>query len=137
MTRTAKMAPRRVFTKREEARIGAHIRARGLRFEVFLPEGLADWLRARIEAGVYADVKEAAFLAFQDQQALSEHPKARRALLKEMLERRMAKTAGKGISINTFRRRHAAQLEKWASTPAPRERALPKASATARRRPKR
>jgi Arc/MetJ-type ribon-helix-helix transcriptional regulator len=98
-----------------------------LRFEVFLPEGLADWLRVQVEAGVYADVKEAAFLAFQDMQALSEHPKARRALLKEMLDRRIAKAAGKGISINTFRRRHAAQLERWASTPAPRERGLPRA----------
>lgn len=52
------------FTRAEERRTQAHIRARDMTFKVFLPESLASWLRKRIEAGVFDDPAEAAFLAF-------------------------------------------------------------------------
>jgi len=43
------------FTPEQWERIRAHIRARGMIFEVFLPEAQANWLRAKISAGVFAD----------------------------------------------------------------------------------
>ena len=73
------------FTAEEDARIAAHIRARGLTFEVFLPEGIADWLWQKLEAGVYKDPKEVAFIAFQDLMDLDRHPKVRAKLLKATL----------------------------------------------------
>lgn len=37
------------------------IRARGMTFEVFLPRAIANWLRGKIAAGVYANPAAAAF----------------------------------------------------------------------------
>jgi len=74
------------FTPEQLDRIKAHARARGMTFEVFLPEELADWLRFKIAAGMFKDPGEAAFVAFQDLQALDRHPDARRALLTAMIE---------------------------------------------------
>jgi hypothetical protein len=73
------------FTAEEDARITAHVRARGMTFEVFLPERLADWLWQKLEAGVYKDPKEAAFIAFQDLMELDRHPAVRAQLLEAML----------------------------------------------------
>ena len=109
------------FTPEEDARIRDHIRARGLTFEVFLPEGIADWLWQKLEAGVYKDPKEAAFIAFQDLMELDRHPAVRSQLLKAML----AASAGDprpGITIEEWRAKHDAKLREYASTepPAPR-----------------
>ena len=52
------------FTAEQWERIRAHIRARGMRFEVFLPEPLADQLLNKLAAGVFKDAPEAAFVAF-------------------------------------------------------------------------
>jgi hypothetical protein len=41
------------FTPEEQERIRGHIKARGMTFEVFLPESLADWLRATLAACVF------------------------------------------------------------------------------------
>jgi hypothetical protein len=41
------------FTTEQWERIRAHLRARGTTFEVFLPETQAEWLRAKIAAGVF------------------------------------------------------------------------------------
>jgi hypothetical protein len=40
------------FTPEESGRIRAHVRARGLTFEVFVPEALANWLREKLAARV-------------------------------------------------------------------------------------
>jgi hypothetical protein len=45
------------FTPEEQERIQAHIKARGMTFEVFLPESLANWLRAKLAEGVFSDAK--------------------------------------------------------------------------------
>ena len=66
------------FTPEERERIRANIKARGMTFEVFLPESLADWLREKIAAGVYQDPGEAAFIAFQDLMELDHHPRCER-----------------------------------------------------------
>jgi hypothetical protein len=74
------------FTPEEEERIRAHIKARGMTFEVFLPVNLADWLRAKIATGVYRDAREAAFVAFENLRDLDEHPKVGEQLLAAVLE---------------------------------------------------
>jgi len=109
------------FTPEEDARISAHIRARGLTFEVFLPEGIADWLWQQLEKGVYKDPGEAAFVAFQDLMELDRYPKVRTELLKSMLNA-SADDPRPGISIEAWRAKHEATLREYASTepPAPR-----------------
>lgn len=69
------------FTPEEEARIRQHIRERGMAFETFLPEGMADWLRAKLDAGIFESPREAAFIAFQQLIELDRHPEVKRQLL--------------------------------------------------------
>lgn len=106
------------FTVEEDARISAHIRARGLTFDVFLPEGIADWLWQKLEAGVYKDPKEAAFIAFQELMELDRHPKVRAQLLKAMLAA-SANDPRPGITAEEFRANHRATLNEYASTEPP------------------
>lgn len=109
------------FTPEEDARITAHVRARGLTFEVFLPEGIADWLWQKLEAGVYKDPAEAAFLAFQDLMELDRHPAVRAQLLETMVTA-AADDPRPGITIEDWRAKHQATLCEYASSepPAPR-----------------
>jgi len=115
------------FTPEEDARISAHIRARGLTFEVFLPEDMAEWLWQKLEAGVYTDPAEAAFLAFQDLMELDQHPKVRAELLKAILNA-AADDPRPGISIDEWRARHDAKLREYASTEPPAPRTWPLAT---------
>ena len=62
------------------------IRARGMTFEVFLPEAIATWLRGKIDAGVFKDPAEAAFVAFQQMRELDQHPSIRRELVKATID---------------------------------------------------
>jgi antitoxin HicB len=73
------------LTLEQRERIRANIRARGMTFEVFLPESLADWLHKKIAGGVYTDARDAAYLAFQDLRELDRHPEVRRELLAAMI----------------------------------------------------
>jgi hypothetical protein len=113
------------FTPEENARITAHIRARGLTFEVFLPERLADWLWQKLEAGVYKDPKEAAFIAFQDLMELDRHPAVRAQLLKAMVAA-AADDPRSGITIEEWRAKHQAKLREYASTEPPAPRTWPR-----------
>jgi hypothetical protein len=74
------------LTLEQRERIRANVRARGMTFEVFLPESLADWLRQKIADGVYTDARDAAYLAFQDLRELDRHPQVRRELLTAMIK---------------------------------------------------
>jgi antitoxin ParD1/3/4 len=58
----------------------------GLRFEAYLPPGLADWLLGLIEQGVFADPSEAVFVILGEHQDLEPHTDLRRELLKRTLE---------------------------------------------------
>jgi len=109
------------FTAAEDERIKAHIRARGLTFEVFLPETIANWLWQKLEAGVYKDPKEAAFIAFQDLMELDRHPAARTQLLKAQLNASAADPRP-GITMEEWQAKHDATLREYLSTepPAPR-----------------
>jgi|SRR5271163_3126331 len=106
------------FTPEEEERIRANIRARGMTFEMFLPEQLADWLRAKIDAGVFKDAREAAFLAFQDMQELDRHPEVRQELLKAMINASMDDPRP-GISTEEMRERLRARLSEYANSEPP------------------
>jgi hypothetical protein len=102
----------------EEERIRAHIRARGLSFQVFLLESLANWLREKIAAGVFKDPAEAAFIAFQDLEELDRHPKVRKALLEAMIQDALDDPRP-GISLDEWRAEHRARLHEYATTEPP------------------
>jgi Arc/MetJ-type ribon-helix-helix transcriptional regulator len=106
------------FTPEQQERIKAHTRARGMMFEVFLPEELADWLRSKIAAGIFENPGEAAFVAFQDLQALDRHPDARRALLTAMIEASI-NDSRPGIPAEEFREQFLAQMREDANTEPP------------------
>ena len=106
------------FTPEEEERIRAHVRARGMTFEVFLPETLSNWLREKIRAGVYKDPAEAAFVAFLDLEELDRHPQVRRQLLAAVIDDRL-KNFGERITIEQWRAQYTAKLREWARTDPP------------------
>ena len=73
-------------TPEEEERVRRKIRERGLTFEVFLPETMADWVKEKVAAGLFEDPAEAAFVAFQTFIDLHEHPEIQEQLLKAVIE---------------------------------------------------
>jgi antitoxin ParD1/3/4 len=113
------------FSRAEQRRIRAHLRARGLTFEVFLPESLANWLQKKIRTGVFQDPAEAAFVAFQDLVELDRHPKVREALLRAMLKA-AADDPRPAIPAEKVIARLRAQERRYARTPPPRPRPVPK-----------
>jgi antitoxin ParD1/3/4 len=108
------------FTPEQQERIRAHIRARGMTFEVFLPESIADWLRELLAAGVFENAGQAAFIAFQEMQELDRHPKVRQQLLKAMIKA-SEDDPGEGISMEELRAKHQAQLREYANTELPKK----------------
>lgn len=60
--------------------------AGGLRFEVFLPSGLAEWVLDLVAKGVFTDPSEAVFVMLQEQQDLEPHSDLRQEILKRSLE---------------------------------------------------
>lgn len=73
------------LTAEQEARLQRRIRERGLTFETFLPEGLADWLKGQIADGVYESPREAAFVAFTQLRDMHDHPEVQTQLLKAIV----------------------------------------------------
>lgn len=59
-----------------------HARAGGLRFEVYLPSDLADWMLGLVEAGVFTDPSEAVFVMLGEQHELESHADLRAELLR-------------------------------------------------------
>lgn len=58
----------------------------GLRFEAYLPPGLAEWLLGLIEHGVFADPSEAVFVILGEHRDLEPHADLRRELLSRLLQ---------------------------------------------------
>ncbi len=58
----------------------------GLRFEVFLPSGLAEWVLDFVERGVFTDPDEAAFVMLGEQKDIEPHADLREEILRRMLE---------------------------------------------------
>lgn len=65
---------------REQARKG------GLRFEAYLPPGLAEWLLDFVERGVFTDPSEAAFVILGEHKDLEPHADLRTEILRRSLE---------------------------------------------------
>ncbi len=57
----------------------------GLRFEVFLPPDLAEWILNLVERGVFIDPSEAVFVKLGEQRELEPHADLRQELLKRSL----------------------------------------------------
>ena len=57
-------------------------RAGGLRFEVYLPGSLAEWLLDQIERGVFIDPSEAVFVMLMEQRDLEPHTDLREEILR-------------------------------------------------------
>lgn len=58
----------------------------GLRFSVYLPPRLADWLLGLVEKGTFVDPSEAVFVMLQEAQELEPHHDLRRELLNRTLQ---------------------------------------------------
>ena len=106
------------FTPEQWERICAHIRARGMTIEVFLPEPLANWLRGKLAAGVFKGPGEAAFVAFQNMRELDRHPAVRKTLIKAMAKA-SADSPRQGISFEEWREQNQARLREYANTEPP------------------
>lgn len=60
--------------------------AGGLRFEVYLPPGLAEWVLDFVERGVFVDPSEAVFVILGEHQDLEPHDDLREEILRRSLE---------------------------------------------------
>jgi hypothetical protein len=58
----------------------------GLRFEVFLPPGLAEWVLDFVERGVFVDPSAAVFVILGEHQDLEPHGDLRTEILKRSLD---------------------------------------------------
>jgi antitoxin ParD1/3/4 len=58
----------------------------GLRFSVYLPPGLADWLLGLVESGIFHDPSEAVFVILGEHRDLEPHTDLRRELLSRSLQ---------------------------------------------------
>ena len=66
---------------------GARMDSRiGLRFEVFLLPGLAEWVLNFVERGVFADPGEAVFVMLREQKDLDPYDDLRREILKRSFD---------------------------------------------------
>lgn len=61
----------------------------GLRFEVFLPSGLAEWLLDFVERGVFTDPSKAVFVILGEHRELEPHADLREEILRRTLQARM------------------------------------------------
>lgn len=68
---------------REQARKG------GLRFEVYLPSSLADWVLDLVESGVFTDLGEAVFVILGEHRDLEPHADLREEILRRTLQAAM------------------------------------------------
>ncbi len=59
----------------------------GLRFEVYLPPGLAAWVISLVEQEIFHSPSEAVFVAMQSFRELEDHPDVKQALLARILQK--------------------------------------------------
>jgi len=81
---------------REQAKAG------GLRFSVYLPPEMADWLLGLIEKGEFSDPGEAAYVMLQTQKELEPHEDLRRELFIRMLQTGAEDDSQPGIPLEDF-----------------------------------
>ncbi len=58
----------------------------GLRFESYLPPGLAEWVLDLVECGLFTDPSEAVFVFLREQKDLEPHADLRQEILSRSIE---------------------------------------------------
>jgi antitoxin ParD1/3/4 len=61
----------------------------GLRFEAYLPPGLAEWVISLVEQEIFHSPAEAVFVAMQSFRELDDHPDVKQELLNRVLQTRI------------------------------------------------
>ena len=97
--------------QREQARNG------GLRFEVFLPSGLAEWVLDFVERGVFVDPSEAIFVILGEHKDLEPHGDLRTEILKRSLDASI-NDPRPPIPLDEFKKKMAERMAKPRSEPA-------------------
>jgi hypothetical protein len=59
----------------------------GLRFEAYLPPGLAEWVISLVEQDVFHSPSEAVFVAMQSFRELDDHPNLKREILNRAIQK--------------------------------------------------
>jgi antitoxin ParD1/3/4 len=70
----------------QAAALQEQARAGGLRFEAYLPPGLANWILDKIARGVFADPSEAVFVLLGEQRDLEPHADLRQESLRRSVQ---------------------------------------------------
>jgi Arc/MetJ-type ribon-helix-helix transcriptional regulator len=89
----------------------------GLRFEAFLPPGLADWILDLVARGVFADPSEALFVLLGEQRELEPHADLRQEILKRSLQAALDDPRP-GLPAEEFKARMRAKLKELRPEPA-------------------
>jgi hypothetical protein len=76
----------RAHTVEQAGRLRDQAEKGGLRFEAYLPSGLAVWLLDRVERGLFRDPSEAVFVLLTEARELEPHADLRRELLKRSIQ---------------------------------------------------
>ena len=83
----------------------------GLRFEAYVPPGIAEWLLGLIEQGVFLDPSEAVFVILGEHEELEPHADLRKELLKRRLQSAMDDPRP-GISAEDLDKKMRAMFDK-------------------------
>ena len=116
----------------EQARaLRAQAEADGLRFEAYLPSGLATWILDKIACGVFTSPSEAVFVMLGEQQELEPHADLRQEALRRILQAAMDDPRP-GIPADKVMRQFRQKLEEPQPEPAiwPPRRRLDRSSLT-------
>jgi hypothetical protein len=89
----------------------------GLRFEVVLPCGLAEWVLDFVERGVFVDPSESVFVILGERKDLEPHNDLRTELLKRTLEASMNYTRPP-VTLDEFKKRMAERMAEPRPEPA-------------------
>src|ERR1700733_763377 len=89
----------------------------GLRFEVFLPPGLAEWLLDFVERGVFVDPSEAVFVILGEHKDLEPHDDLRTEILKRSLDAARDDTRPP-IALDEFKKKMAERMAEPRPEPA-------------------
>ena len=108
VAKAARMEQARLM--RPQAMIG------GLRFEVYLPPGLADWLLERIERGIFADPNQAVFSIVDEHRDLERHADLRDQLLARSVEAAIAEPRSTRSAVDE--EQQLAELSRTSRAPA-------------------
>jgi len=99
----------------------------GLRFEAYLPPGLAEWVIALVDQDVFHSPAEAVFVAMQSFQELDEHPDLKQELLKRVLQKGIdSAKKGEGIPAEKVMERLRQEMARPRPEPAVWDKSLDK-----------